>query len=335
MYYFIGIKSSNKAKNDIDELMLRKGFRDASVKFSQEGMINRYMHKLFSMAKLFFTLKKGDVLLIQYPFKKFYVCQCAISHMKGARTVTLIHDLGTFRRHKLTASQEIAKLSHTDYIIVHNPCMMKWIKDNGCEIPMGSLDIFDYLSDSQPHDYEIEWPYNHIIYAGGFGQRKNAFIYSLDSLIAGCKVDLYGKGKLEISSEWHNINFYGPKQSDKFIAEIEGHWGLVWDGDSTEECSGNWGEYLRINNPHKASFYLRAGLPVIVWSESAMASFVKEQEIGICISALSQLPEVLSGISKEEYMRLRSNALQMKDKLQKGYYFNKSFDEALKVIAEK
>lgn len=334
MYYYIAIKSLNKAKNDIDELMRRRGFKDASVGFRQDGMVNRYMHKLLSMVKLLFMLRKGDVLLIQYPFKKFFVCQCLISRMKGARTVTLIHDLGTFRRHRLTASQEVRRLSHTDYIIVHNPSMMKWLQDNGCNVPMGSLDIFDYLSDLQPHCYEIVPPFTHVIYAGGLGKRKNAFIYNLDSLVEGCRIDLYGKGKLEVAAGWRNISFCGSKQSDRFISEIEGDWGLVWDGDSTEECSGNWGEYLRINNPHKASFYLRAGLPVIVWKESAMASFVKERGIGICIGSLSQLPEILGNISEEEYMKLRSNAREMKDLLQNGSFFNKAFDKALEMLTK-
>lgn len=40
--------------------------------------------------------------------------------------------------------------------------------------------------------------------------------------------------------------------------------GLVWDGNSMDTCTGNYGSYLRINDPHKVSLYLSSGLPIIV-----------------------------------------------------------------------
>lgn len=44
-----------------------------------------------------------------------------------------------------------------------------------------------------------------------------------------------------------------------FIAQIEANFGLVRGG----YCR----EYLKVNNPHKTSFYLKSELPVIVWSQ--------------------------------------------------------------------
>ena len=42
----------------------------------------------------------------------------------------------------------------------------------------------------------------------------------------------------------------------KDINSDKDYLGLVWDGDSCSSCSGVCGEYLKINNPHKISFYL-------------------------------------------------------------------------------
>ena len=79
------------------------------------------------------------------------------------------------------------------------------------------------------------------------------FIYQLDEVVDGCFIDLYGNGKIEKDINWKNLRFNGPKHSDEFVASVSGtgNWGLVWDGDSIDECSGQWGEYLKINNPHK------------------------------------------------------------------------------------
>ena len=141
MNYYIQIKSRNKAKNDIDSLMKKNGFVNVAVNINQKGKVRKFLYKLLSVLKLYWTLQKDDTLVIQYPFKKFYELQCNIAHKKGAKVVTLIHDLGTFRRHKLTATQEIKRLSHSDFIIAHNPSMIQWLKNHGCKQHLISLDI--------------------------------------------------------------------------------------------------------------------------------------------------------------------------------------------------
>ena len=149
MNYFISMDSPNTAKRHIDAFMKEIGFVDVAVKMGK-GKIAIFFRKLFSMVNLLFKLHKGDVLLIQYPFKKFYVIQCQIAHLKKARVITLIHDLGTFRRKKLTARQEVRRLSHTDVIIVHNQSMNNWLVEHGCKAPLVNLDIFDYISKNEP-----------------------------------------------------------------------------------------------------------------------------------------------------------------------------------------
>ncbi|MBR6310605.1 MAG: galactofuranosyltransferase [Paludibacteraceae bacterium] len=331
MNAFVKIYSGNKAKNDIDAIMQKMGFVDLSM-FSGKSAVIKFFSKLFSMFNLLLKLKKNDVLLIQYPFKKFYALQCRIARLKGAKTVTLIHDLGTFRRHKLTAEQEVKLLSLTDFIIVHNDSMKDWLSHQGSKVPMYSLEIFDYLSDSEPVSRAVDGSCNRIVYAGGLGERKNRFLYAFDEFLNGCSLDLYGSGNLDTARSWKNIHFKGFKASDDFVADAGGDWGLVWDGDSVDECSGNWGAYLRINNPHKASFYLRAGMPIIVWKESAMADFVVKNKIGIAVESLRDVATELNGISASQYQELKSNAMQFKDKLNNGFFFKKAFVEAMNEI---
>ena len=55
---------------------------------------------------------------------------------------------------------------------------------------------------------------------------------------------------------------------------MEGSFGLVWDGISVETCAGVYGEYLKVNNPHKTSLYLASGIPVIIWKEAAWLSLL-------------------------------------------------------------
>ena len=146
MNCYIKIDSTNKAKQDIDTLMAGMGFRNIAVRGVGGRKAETFMRKVFSLVHSLFVLKRGDVLVMQYPYKKFYALQCRAARFKGARTITLIHDLGTFRRRKLTAPQEMRRLSHTDYIIAHNDRMKQWLVEHGRDgSTVGTLGIFDYL----------------------------------------------------------------------------------------------------------------------------------------------------------------------------------------------
>ena len=332
MNAYIGMDSPNTAKRHVDELMRQMGFTELGIG-AGKGKVATFFRKLFSMGNLLLKLKKGDVLVIQYPFKKFYVIQCNIARMKGAKTVTLIHDLGTFRRRKLTAEKEIERLSHTDVIIVHNQRMNDWLVEHGCQAPLVNLDIFDYLSPVQPVADRQMGEKPTIVFAGGISRRKTSFLYELDPVLNGCHFDLYGSG-LEKDAEkaWKNMAYHGRIASDAFIESVKADWGLVWDGDTVESCSGIWGGYLRINNPHKASFSLRAGLPVIVWKEAAMAPVNTENHLGIVVGSLAELPGRLTGISASDYARYKQAALAMKDRLNSGYYFKQALQHALALL---
>ena len=101
---------------------------------------------------------------------------------------------------------------------------------------------------------------------------------------------------------------------------MNGRWGLIWDGISIESCDGNYGNYLRINNPHKMSLYMAAGLPVIVWTESALAEFVSKYNVGIIVNSLVDLSGKLASISEKQYMEMKNNALIQMKKVTKGFY---------------
>lgn len=118
-------------------------------------------------------IQKGDVIVLQYPVKKYFSFICKMAHLKGAKTISLIHDLGSFRRKKLTVAQELKRLSHTDYIIATNQAMKLWLEQQGLEKPIGALGFHDYLSPSvaadKKHQPNKVW---NIVYAGSLNLRK-------------------------------------------------------------------------------------------------------------------------------------------------------------------
>lgn len=331
---YLQIPSGNKAKEDIDIIMEREGFKNVAWSLASHNAVARFVSKLASVLLLLVRVKKGDVLLVQYPFKKYYELVCNLTHLKGGKVITLIHDLGSFRRKKLTARQENVRLMHTDVLIVHNEAMQRFVESQGFTKPIVTLEIFDYLAPTPgvtPTRGEGEgWQ---VVYAGGLAKRKNTFLYLLDEHIKGWHFNIHGKGlDEEFTKDWKNITPCGFIKSDDFIRQSIGHFGLVWDGSSIDECAGDWGVYLKVNNPHKTSFYLRSGKPVIMWEEAALTPFILKENAGFAVRSLTDIEACLASITPAQYEEMSKNALLLSQRLEEGFYFKKAYAQAEQLL---
>ena len=63
---------------------------------------------------------------------------------------------------------------------------------------------------------------------------------------------------------------------------------------------------MRYNNPHKTSLYLSSGIPVITWSQAAIADFIKQHNVGIVIDDLNRIDEVLANVTKDQYFGIEA-----------------------------
>ncbi len=326
-----GLSSAgNKAKTDIEQIMDRLHYRNVGLRrtFHTNTVLSFFL-TLAGVLKTPFSLRKGDILVLQYPLKKYYAFVCNLAHWRGCKVVTLIHDLGSFRRGKLTEKEEIKRLNHSDYIIAHNEVMKKWLDDRHCRAEVGALEIFDYLSSVAPKKYvQGQKPYR-VLYAGALNHRKNAFLYEVGEFIHSYRFVLYGSGfECEQARGSQYFEYKGFVPSDQLIGSAEGDFGLVWDGSSASTCAGNWGEYLQYNNPHKTSLYIRCELPIIIWEKAALAGFVRQHQIGICVRSLEELDEILSNLTNEQYQDMKSNVEKVSKQLSEGHYLAAAMEKA-------
>lgn len=328
--YYNLTSAGNKAKTDYEKVLHSMG----AVNIGLPCRINKnkflaFFYNLASTLIAYSRIQKGDVIVLQYPVKKYFSFICNVAHFKGAKTISLIHDLGSFRRKKLTIEQELKRLNHTDYVIATNQAMKGWLELQGFKKPVGALGFHDYLSPStatdKKHKNNEVWD---IVYAGSLNLRKNAFILKMKELDYQFKFHLYGNMEdYDAVAKDKNIVWHGFMNADDFIKQVRGNFGLVWDGDSLEECHGDFGSYLKYNTPHKASFYLRAGLPIIVWKESAIASLVEERGVGVAINSLKELPERLTRISENDYADMLAKTKQLAIAINNGENLKKAIQE--------
>ena len=286
-------------------------------------------HKYRATKSVFDQLGAGDELVIQFPIihHTFFISRLIKQAQKrGAKFYLLIHDVETLRhaagsevkfRHKVrNYFQEKKALMSVDGIIVHNDIMKKVLVSQGVPADkMVSLEIFDYLI---PNFEEKTAPQKDqpIIVAGNLNPTKSGYLYNLPEQPA---YNLYGVGYDE-SRALKNTSYFGSFMPDNLPTALEGSFGLVWDGDSSETCQGSYGNYLRFNNSHKASLYLASGFPVVVWKESALAHFILEKSCGIAVASLHDLEAALENLTEKEYADLSENARRIGKDLREGYY---------------
>ena len=110
--------------------------------------------------------------------------------------------------------------------------------------------------------------------------------------------------------------------------KLEGSFGLVWDGASLDACEGRQGEYLRYNNPHKLSLYMAAGLPVILWRQSALADFVEQSGVGLLTDSLQDLDGLIRSVSPARYDRMCRQAELTGADVRRGAYLTTALKQA-------
>jgi len=192
-----------------------------------------------------------------------------------------------------------------------------------------SLKIFDYLMDKEATNQNVIFE-RAISIAGNLDINKSAYIAQLGKL--GIIVHLYGPNFSHSLEQYEDIQYHGSFPASEIPNQLNSGFGLVWDGNSIDTCSGDFGEYLQYNNPHKLSLYLASGIPVVIWDKAAEADFVREHNVGICVSSLNELKDKLSTISEDEYKNMLLNVQEISQLLQKGYYTRLALEKAESVI---
>lgn len=321
----------DKAKTDIESILSLNGFINAGLPQGRsQNAVKAYFTTLFSVLKGVSALKKDDILVLQYPLKKYYDYVVSKAVNRGARVITLIHDLGCFRRKKLTVEEEIKRLNHSYAIVVHSPAMLEWLRDHGITTRMVILGMWDYLSDAQPATQTLSHsPRPRLIFAGNVSPAANGWIYLLAENDPDVDLILYG-GNIDQSKKTPNMIDMGFVESDTLISSAQGDYGVVWYGSSLDEGAGPLGDYLQYNAPHKTSLYIRAGLPVIIWEKAALAPIVTRLGVGITVPSLRDISKTIEKITPQQYADMRRNVSVLSDKLASGHFFTQALREALK-----
>lgn len=336
--YFISRESTkfnhagSKAVNDTDTIMENNGYERINIYPARSG--NPILRKIRNRSSLMnlSKIKTDSIVIVEHPLyinPKYIYMLKNIKAKKNIRLFFIIHDFETERNlfPNDTNVREVEKivLEICDGLIVHNAVMAECFskKYNVDSKKLYLLNLFDYLCDLPKVDGLCK---EGVTVAGNLNTAKSGYIYKAIKACTDVHFELYGVN-FEADESQKNYTYYGSVNADELPARLSGKYGLVWDGPEIDSCIGVTGEYMRINNPHKASLYVASRLPLIVWSESAIARFVTENKIGLTVSSLSELGEKINSVSEAEYEEFTKNLDVIADKARSGGFFKAVLDQ--------
>ncbi len=307
-----------KARQDVQRIAAEAGY--VALTAPEENTVGKPWQRAASLGRvtlewgrLFFKLHHGDLLLAQYPFctpQSASIAKYAL-HMlqwKGAKTAAYVHELRSLRDLPddsfRWSDQEL--LPRFDRVIAQTPRMADYLTGQGVRAEnLLWVQLFDHLSNAPIPERK---PNQGVCVAGDLRRKRSAYLHDLPRLKS--LWHLYGAGWKGKKADliWHGESF----------DDLEGSFGLVWAGANRLVCTGAQGAYMMLAAPRQLSLYLSQGLPVIVWKWSAMAEFVRENEIGLVIDSLTEVPLTVSSLSAAEYAALAANARAWGEKIRRG-----------------
>ena len=317
-----------KAKLDTYKILEKRGFQPIIYVSNSKNRFLRYFQGLVIIFKVLHL--KNSYVLIENPIENWRFLSIAnrIMRLRKNYLILLIHDIESERYPDFPKQMEYSFINTFDSIIAHNEYMKEFLAGKINEkVKVYTLGIFDYLVDDEPkqNSYNVgdlnfnkdKWE---VVFCGNLSRVKSSFLYSMGSIKPqNWELNLYGSG-IEDISQIPLIKYKGSFNPNKPLISENSDFGLIWDGDSIYTCDGIWGNYMRINNPHKLSLYIVLNLPIIVWKDAAVAKFVEENGLGFSVASLLDISDKLSALTQKDYLTFRKNLGYFNRKVTSGEY---------------
>ena len=319
----------SKAREDVNYIAEKNGFTPFLINTrttteqmaSGSGLWKKIVYnfrKLFILCGAIFAIKRGTLVLFQYPFAPFgefftlFFCRCL--KLKKCTLIFMVHDLVHYRETLVFDNYEIKILNTADELIVHTPKMQELFKSYGITRPCHIIWLFDYITPEIPSvKQQLS---NDIAFAGALD--KSIFLRDMQSIpYKELELHLYGNQPKDTSTYPNWMKYVG-RFSPENVTMLQESWGLSWDGDGINALEGVIGNYLKYISPHKVSLYIAAGLPVIISKESALASYIEENKLGITIGSLYDIEAALKSLTASEVQAIRKSVALMSERLRTG-----------------
>ncbi|QVI35583.1 glycosyltransferase [Lacticaseibacillus chiayiensis] len=143
--------------------------------------------------------------------------------------------------------------------------------------------------------------------------------------------NVYGdQSQNHLLSQRQNITLLPWSDPEAIPQLLKGTYGLVWASQQYPNVAGVCSEYEEYQTSVTLALHLAANEPVIVWSQSAIADFVRKNGLGLVIDSLEQLAQQVATITDSDYNDMINNVERISPLIREGFYLKRAM---LNVIA--
>jgi hypothetical protein len=317
------VPAAGKVRGDVEKIAREMCYAVLPMKAEENGRglpqrFRTQMQVLGDWLRALRWLHKGDLLVMQYPYlpaRHYRLARFAL-HMlrwKGITTAAMVHDLPSLQRlddMNARACDQLI-LPGFDALIVPSERMEAYLRAQGLTMPMHVMDCFDYVTDGP---LPVRKKSRKLCIAGNLSAEKSGYLKGIGKI--PMEWQLYGTSWSGKSSS--RLVYHGAIDANAAPNEMDGSYGIVWDGSEIDRVNGAAGAYQLLSNPRSLSAYLAAGMPVMIWRNAAAAQFVRQHEVGLLVDSLREIPERVRSLTEADYAHLAENARIVGMQLRKG-----------------
>lgn len=287
-------------------------------------------------------LKRNDIVIVNWEFamdsNRWINEFIDRVHLFGAKLVFLMLDINSWRdldpltvadvqtpekfKDTQAVTYEARFFAKADGLLLHSPEMRDRLQ---IQMDVAQKKMPAAIAYLGPTGYSTVYyadrrqPGNGIDYAGSLSKAK--FLLHLPE---DFKINVFGAKPSDAELAQHdNLNLHAKLDPEAVPTALKGSYGLVWDSEGYPEATGRLADYERVNSPGKFPMYLAADEPVIIWSQAALAPYVRENGIGLVVDDLSQLPDLIAQQSDDAYLDMVKNVERISPLIRDGYYIKR------------
>jgi|SRR5436190_2489760 hypothetical protein len=310
---------------DAERILKNNGFKPIKLPYQYSFSAWAKISRAWFCLKLIFSIDRKATIVFIHPLhatlNNWLARRLALS---GRKVICMIGDINGLKDgDSLLLEKEVKQLKTFKNFIVHNQQMQDWLNKLIPRNESAAIDFFDFLA---PVATSTRSKDDMVVFAGNLDKSK--FLQDLGKL--PLRFRIYGPGISHAMLEQPNVEYLGVIDPYELPGKLSGSFGLVWDGESTEEMKGSLGHYMQFISHHKISLYILAGLPIIIACNAGGAPLVNKHRIGICVNSLSEIPNRIHSLTAIEYEEMINNMKPLAREIAKGNCLSSALDRLLK-----
>jgi hypothetical protein len=304
-----------KATRDSNKIFLELGAKSLETSFKKNILLSTVNLVKIILLILFNNKSKFILQLPQYGRVNRYVAMLILKYFD---CTVLLHDIDEIRN--TTSNNTSSNLVLLANQIISTGKLLDVLGGELKNKKIVTLKYWDYLLDTNFSAPKCDF-YGKILYAGNLKPSKVPDIYKSTGRP---ELILYGINYEQTINQNKNDKFMGSFNPDSPNFNETISFGLIWEG-----VVDGGVRYEGFNQPHKMSLYLAFGIPLIVWSKSCYSERVIAENIGFAVENLSEISDVITKLTINDYKNMKSNAEKLGDKIRLGYFLKSALTELI------